>query len=224
MEQYNRLTASEGHSCDEKTIKKEPKIEYTINGTQLVETIPYTTANTYSSYGWNSTTTTTTWWPEAATTWPLSYPTSESTYTSYLPTQFQGLLTATVSSQMVMSANASTESILQKPLTAVGATTVGATTAASGATSTTTTTAAAAAAALPRINTKFTTGRSNCECPNCQEAERIGMANVPIKKRGIHNCHVPGCGKLYSKSSHLKAHLRWHSGERPFVSYCTCIC
>ncbi|KAK6016176.1 zinc finger, C2H2 type [Ostertagia ostertagi] len=48
------------------------------------------------------------------------------------------------------------------------------------------------------------------------EVERIN--NVPVKKRGIHNCHIAGCGKVYNKSSHLKAHLRWHSGERPPVS------
>ncbi|ELU09935.1 hypothetical protein CAPTEDRAFT_224157 [Capitella teleta] len=60
-------------------------------------------------------------------------------------------------------------------------------------------------------------GRSNCDCPNCQEADRMGPAGEALRKRNIHSCHVPGCGKVYNKTSHLKAHLRWHTGERPFV-------
>ncbi|XP_029656835.1 transcription factor Sp8-like isoform X2 [Octopus sinensis] len=59
--------------------------------------------------------------------------------------------------------------------------------------------------------------RSTCECPNCQEAERLGPAAAQLRKKNIHSCHVPGCGKVYNKTSHLKAHLRWHTGERPFV-------
>jgi len=61
-------------------------------------------------------------------------------------------------------------------------------------------------------------GSSSCDCPNCREADRVGGAvGEQIRRLGQHACHVPGCGKVYSKTSHLKAHLHWHTGERPFV-------
>ncbi|KAK2815596.1 hypothetical protein Q5P01_026063 [Channa striata] len=60
-------------------------------------------------------------------------------------------------------------------------------------------------------------GQAVCRCPNCVHAEQLGQSTDDSRRKHMHNCHIPGCGKAYAKTSHLKAHLRWHSGDRPFV-------
>ncbi len=59
--------------------------------------------------------------------------------------------------------------------------------------------------------------RIACTCPNCRDGDNKTVTTKDGKTRKLHICHVPGCGKIYGKTSHLRAHLRWHSGERPFV-------
>ncbi|XP_051876187.1 transcription factor Sp3-like isoform X2 [Pristis pectinata] len=57
--------------------------------------------------------------------------------------------------------------------------------------------------------------RVACTCPNCKDV--LGRSSSNLGKKKQHICHFPGCGKTYGKTSHLRAHLRWHTGERPFV-------
>lgn len=49
--------------------------------------------------------------------------------------------------------------------------------------------------------------RFPCSCNNCKDPNYFGKE---------HCCNIPGCDKTFSKTAHLRAHLRGHNNERPY--------
>ena len=60
--------------------------------------------------------------------------------------------------------------------------------------------------------------------PGCSTIRYNRKNNPELEKRRIHFCSFPGCRKAYTKSSHLKAHQRIHTGVCVWGTLCVCVC
>ncbi|XP_023669285.1 Krueppel-like factor 11 [Paramormyrops kingsleyae] len=73
---------------------------------------------------------------------------------------------------------------------------------------------------LPRQSALVTPGKPKlaaiAPAPGVPSLVQRNSPRPSVSRIRSHICTHPGCGKTYFKSSHLKAHRRTHTGEKPF--------
>lgn len=71
--------------------------------------------------------------------------------------------------------------------------------------------------AQPAITVNSNANPAITTTSNCNQKSVNSSSTPAAERKRIYECNHPDCGKNYFKSSHLKAHQRVHTGERPFI-------